>query len=71
MIFVEISVSWHALEVSNFKISLSLECLLHTSPIASMLGLFLYFTTYFKTGFLILLARDSQFEYSVTLRLEC
>ena len=76
IIFVRISVSWHALEVSNFKISLrisslfifekengSLGCLLHTSPIASMLGWFLYFTTHFKIGSLILLARGSQFEY--------
>ena len=42
----------------------SLGCLLHTSPVASMLGWFLYFTTHFKTGSLILLARGSQFEYS-------
>ena len=77
IIFVGISVSWHVLEASNFKISLrifslfifekengSLECLLHTSPVASMLGWFLYFTTHFKTGSLILLARGSGFEYS-------
>ena len=77
IIFVGISVSWHVLEASNFKISLrifslfifekengSLECLLHTSPVASMLGWFLYFTTHFKIGSLILLARGSGFEYS-------
>ena len=77
IIFVGISVSWHVLEASNFKISLrifslfifekengSLECLLHTSPVASMLGWFLYFTTHFKIGSLILLARCSGFEYS-------
>ena len=77
IIFVGISVSWHVLEASNFKISCrmfslyifekendSLGCLLHTSPVASMLGWFLYFTTHFKTGSLILLARGSQFEYS-------
>ena len=82
VIFVGISVSWHALEVSNFKISLrisplfifekeidSLGCLLNTSPIASMLGWFLYFTTHFKTGSLILLARGLQFEYSAMLML--
>ena len=66
------------LEVSNFKNSLrisslfifekkngSLGCLLHASPIVNMLGGFLYFTTHFKTGSLILLARHLQFEYSV------
>ena len=68
-IFVGISVSWHALDVSYFKISLrisslfifekengTLECLLHTSPVVSMLEQFLYFTTHFKTGSPILLA---------------
>ena len=76
-IFVGISVSWEALEVSNFKMSLrilslcifekekgSLRFLLQTSSIASMLGWFLYFTIYFKTESLILLAKGSQFEYS-------
>ena len=43
--------------------------LLHASPIASMLGWFLYFTAHFKTGSLILLARGSQLEYSPILRL--
>ena len=57
--FVVISVSWHALKVSNFKISLwisslfifekengSLGCLLHTSAIASMLWWFVYCTAF-------------------------
>ena len=76
-IFVGISVSCQALEVSNFMMSLwilslcifekekgSLRFLLQTSSIASTLGWFLYFTIYFKTGSLILLAKGSQFEYS-------
>ena len=59
IIFVVISVSWHALKVSNFKISLwisslfifekengSLGCLLHTSPIASILWWFVYCTAF-------------------------
>ena len=54
--------SWQALEVFNFMMSLrilslcifekekgSLRFLLQTSSIASMLGWFLYFTIYFKT----------------------
>ena len=82
IVFVGISVSWQALEVSNFKIPLrisslfifekengSFGCLLHTSHITIMLGWFLYFTTHFKTGSLILLARGSQLEYSAMLRL--
>ena len=82
IIFIEISVSGHASELSNFKIFLrifflfiyekendSLGCLLHTSLIARLLGWFLYFTTLFETGSLTLLARGSQFEYSVILRL--
>ena len=40
-----------------------------TSPIASMLAWFLYFTTHFETGSLILLARGTQFEYSAISRL--
>ena len=59
MIAEGISVSWHALETSSFKISLNISSLatfeiekvacffflsLHTSPIVSMLGCFLYFT---------------------------
>ena len=76
-IFVGISVSCQALEVSNFMMSLwilslcifekekgSLRFLLQTSSIASVLGWFLYFTIYFKTESLILLAKGSQFEYS-------
>ena len=43
--------------------------LLHTSPIESILGWFLYFTIHFKTRSLILLARGSQFEYSAISRL--
>ena len=62
-IFVGMSVSWQALEVSNFKMSLRI------SPIASMLGWFLYFTIHFKTGCLKLLAKGSQFEYPSILRL--
>ena len=81
IIFVGISVSWHALEVSNFKISPgfllfifekengSLGCFLHISPIVNMLGWFLYFITLFKIGSLILLTRGSQFEYSALLKL--
>ena len=82
IICVGISVSRHALEVSNFKIFLSiyslfifenengsLGCLLHDFPKAGMLGWFLYFTTHFKTGSLILLTRGPQFEYSALLRL--
>ena len=42
---------------------------LYTSPIASMLGWLLYFTTHFQTGLLALLARGSQFKYSALLRL--
>ena len=81
-IYVGIWVSWQALEVSNFKMSLrisslcifekekgNLRFLLQTSPIASMLRWFLYFTIHFKTGSLILLAKGSQFEYSSILRL--
>ena len=75
-----IGISWYALEVSNFKIYLrisslfifendSLGCLLHTSPIASMLGWFLYLTTHFKTESLILLLRDPQLKHSAILRL--
>ena len=82
IIFGGISVSWHALEVSNFKISYRISslfifekengrlgCFFHTSPMASMLGWFLYFTTHFKIGSLILLARGPQFEYSAILML--
>ena len=82
IIFVGISVSLHALEVSSFKVSPRISslftfekesgilgCFLHTFFIASMLGWFLYFTTHFKTGSLILLAIGSQFEYFAILRL--
>ena len=78
IIFVGISVSWHALEVSSFPQDFFsifeeengiLGCLLHTSPIKSMLGWFLYFTTHFKMRSLILLTRGSQFKYSAILRL--
>ena len=81
-IFIGISVSWEALEVSNFRMSLrisslgifekekgSLWFLLWTSPIASMLGWFLYFTIHFKTGSLTLLAKGSLFENPSILRL--
>ena len=47
----------------------SLGCFLYTSPFASMLGWFLYFTTHFETESLILLARGSEFGYSAILRL--
>ena len=43
--------------------------MLHTSHLASMLGLFLHLTNHFKTGSLIFLARGPQFEYSTILRL--
>ena len=42
---------------------------MHTSPIASMLGWFLYLTTHFKTESLILLLRDPQLKHSAILRL--
>ena len=82
IILVGISVSSHALEDYNFKIpfrisalfifekeNASLGCLLHTSPTASILGWYLYFTIDFKTRSLILLARALQFQYSLMLRL--
>ena len=81
-IFVGISVSQQALEVSNFKMSPrisslcvfdkekgSLRFLLQTSPIASMLGWFLNFNLHFKTRCLILLAKGSRLEYPSILRL--
>ena len=79
-----ISVSWHALETSRFKISLNISSLatfenekaacffflsLHTSPIVSMLGCFLYFTISLIMGSLILSEIGSLVTYSGILRL--
>ena len=82
IVFIGISVPWHALEVSNFKIFLrissififekendSLGCLLHNSPIVCMQVWFLYLTTHFTTGSLILLAKVLQLEYFAILKL--
>ena len=76
IILEEISVFWHVLGVSNFKLSPRISflfifekkngclgCLLHTFSIASILGWFLYVTTYFKTGTLTLSARHSHLNF--------
>ena len=77
-------VSWHALETSGFKTSLNIFSLatfenekaacffflsLHTSPIVSMLGCFLYFTISLIMGSLILSEIGSLVIYSGILRL--
>ena len=84
MIFEEISVSWHGLETSWFKISLNISSLttseiekaacffllsFHTSPIVSMLGSFLWFTISLIIGPLMLSEIGSLVTHSGILRL--
>ena len=84
LLFLErISVSWHDLETSRFKISLNISSLatsenekayfsfpsFHTSPIVIILGCFLYFTVSWIIGSLILSEMGSLVTYSEILRL--